>query len=102
MASLSASHSRMLPSTSVNSNVTIPEGSPIRPLCTPPGVDPRRQLQRAPFRVKTKGEVSLLVNVPVKPTVAVPPGGMVALYEALVTRTASPDWVYEPFHSWEI
>src|SRR5215472_10046983 len=34
MASRSASHRRMLPSTSVNSNVTVPEGNPIRPLCT--------------------------------------------------------------------
>jgi len=37
------------------------------------------QWQGAPLRVKAEGEVSLLVNVPVKPTVAVPPGGMVAL-----------------------
>jgi hypothetical protein len=43
--------------------------------------------------VNADGEVSLLVKVPVKPTVAVPPGGMAALQEALVTRTASPDWV---------
>ncbi len=35
MASGSASHSRMLPSMSVNSNVTRLEGNPIRPLCTP-------------------------------------------------------------------
>ena len=37
------------------------------------------QLQEVPFRVKAEGEVSLLVNVPVKPTVAVEPGGMAAL-----------------------
>jgi hypothetical protein len=31
----SASHSRTLPSISVNTNVTMPEGNPIHPLCTP-------------------------------------------------------------------
>jgi hypothetical protein len=32
-----------------------------------------------PFSVNELGEVSLLVNVPVKPTATVPPGGMAAL-----------------------
>src|SRR5487761_1084686 len=35
MASRAASHNRMLPSMSVNSNVTVPEGPTIRSLCTP-------------------------------------------------------------------
>ena len=48
MASRPTSHSRTLPSMSVNTNVTMPEGSPIHPLCTP---DPARAcLSAEPFR----------------------------------------------------
>src|SRR5215470_8795514 len=43
MASRSASHSPTLPSTSVNSNVTVPEGNPIRPLCTRPRLPERAE-----------------------------------------------------------
>lgn len=52
--------------------------------------------------MKAEGPVSLLVNIPVKPTVTVPPAGMAASQEALATRTGSPDWVQEPFQSWVI
>src|SRR5580704_816875 len=47
IASRSASHRRVLSSTAVNTNVTVPEGTPIRPLCTPIPPPPERRFSRA-------------------------------------------------------
>src|SRR5918993_5713931 len=41
------------------------------------------------------------VRVPVKPAVAVPPGGRAPFQAALRTVTFAPVWVWLPFHSWD-
>jgi hypothetical protein len=58
-----------------------------------------RSRRALPFSAKAGGEVLLLVKLPVKPTVTVPPGDIEGSWDAFVTLTDSPDCVKEPFHS---
>ena len=49
-------------------------------------------MQVLPLTAKLAGAV-LLVSLAVNPMVTVPDGAIVALYDAALTVTCSPDWV---------
>src|SRR5690242_17483596 len=57
-------------------------------------------VQVVPFNAKLAGTGLLPAHAPLKPKLAVPPVLMVPFQAALVTVTAAPDWVNDPFHSW--
>ena len=58
-------------------------------------------VQVTPLTVKAVGTLLVVVQLPLKPMpVSVAPVAMLPLYDMLVTRTAEPDWLTVPFHSW--
>ena len=58
-------------------------------------------VQAEPLRVKAVGAWLLPLQEALKPggEARLPPGGMVPLYERLVTVTAPPDWLKVPFQA---